>query len=113
MLDSGSVLGKKWNNFLGIIQNELNSISGIQSDIMGDMQTDTGSSDAFQDPDAIENFSDFHIDDSNPQQNNSSVAVDSELYSSLAEQAQKRGVSVETLTNLWLQQKVDEYTLNQ
>lgn len=36
------------------------------------------------------------------------VPVEVELFSELEKQAQKRGVKVETLVNLWLQQKLDE-----
>lgn len=114
LLDNGNVLGKKWNDFLRMIQHELNSISDVQSDIISDMEGDTGMMDEMQNLDAIEGFNNFHIDESDmAQESNNSVSLESELYASLAEQAQKRGVSVETLTNLWLQQKVDEYALNQ
>ncbi len=36
------------------------------------------------------------------------VAIEMALFESLEEQAQRRGVNVETLANLWLQQKLDE-----
>lgn len=36
------------------------------------------------------------------------VPIDRELYSALEEQARARGVQVETLVNLWLQQKLGE-----
>jgi CopG antitoxin of type II toxin-antitoxin system len=36
------------------------------------------------------------------------IPVAVELFSELEKQAQKRGVKVETLVNLWLQQKLDE-----
>ncbi len=36
------------------------------------------------------------------------VPIEEELYSSLEEQARARGVRVETLVNLWLQQKLAE-----
>ena len=36
------------------------------------------------------------------------VPVELDLFSEIEKQAHQRGVSVETLVNLWLQQKVDE-----
>ena len=36
------------------------------------------------------------------------VPIERELFAALEEQAQKRGVQVETLVNLWLQQKLAE-----
>ncbi len=38
------------------------------------------------------------------------VAIEAELLAALEEQAERRGVTVETLINLWLQQKLDEQT---
>lgn len=38
------------------------------------------------------------------------VPIEVELFSPLEKQAQQRGVQVETLINLWLQQKLDEQT---
>jgi hypothetical protein len=35
------------------------------------------------------------------------VPVEAELFSELEKQAEKRGVKVETLVNLWLHQKLD------
>ena len=40
----------------------------------------------------------------------SSVPVDEELLAKLEKQAHRRGVKVETLVNLWLQQKLSEET---
>jgi hypothetical protein len=36
------------------------------------------------------------------------VPIESELLGSIEQQAKKRGVKVETLVNLWLQQKLNE-----
>jgi hypothetical protein len=36
------------------------------------------------------------------------VPIEEELFAALEKQAQKRGVQLETLVNLWLQQKLDE-----
>jgi hypothetical protein len=36
------------------------------------------------------------------------VPIELELLSSVEEQARQRGISVETLVNLWLQQKLNE-----
>jgi hypothetical protein len=36
------------------------------------------------------------------------IAIERELFESLEEQAQLRGVNVETLINLWLQQRLNE-----
>lgn len=36
------------------------------------------------------------------------VPIDLELFSSIEKQAQLRGVKIETLINLWLQQKLSE-----
>lgn len=38
------------------------------------------------------------------------VAIEAELLAALDEQAERRGVTVETLVNLWLQQKLSEET---
>ena len=40
----------------------------------------------------------------------STVAIEPDLLAALERQAQRRGVSVETLINLWLQEKVVEQT---
>jgi hypothetical protein len=40
----------------------------------------------------------------------SSVPVDEELFAMLEQQARRRGVKVETLVNLWLQQKLSQET---
>lgn len=37
-----------------------------------------------------------------------SVHIEAELFAALEQQAQQRGVSLETLVNLWLQQKLNE-----
>ncbi len=36
------------------------------------------------------------------------VPIEADLFAVLEKQAQRRGVQVETLVNLWLQQKLDE-----
>jgi CopG antitoxin of type II toxin-antitoxin system len=36
------------------------------------------------------------------------VPIEVELFTAIEQQAHKRGVQVETLVNLWLQQKLDE-----
>jgi len=36
------------------------------------------------------------------------VPIEETLFAAIEKQAQKRGVRVETLVNLWLQQKLDE-----
>ena len=38
------------------------------------------------------------------------VPIDVELFSAIEKQAQKRGITIETLVNLWLQQKLAEET---
>ena len=38
------------------------------------------------------------------------VPIEAELFAALEKQAHKRGVRVETLVNLWLQQKLAELT---
>ena len=38
------------------------------------------------------------------------VLIDPELFTALEKQAHKRGVRIETLVNLWLQQKLAEFT---
>lgn len=38
------------------------------------------------------------------------IRLDRELFSALEKQAQAHGVEIETLVNLWLQQKLDETT---
>lgn len=38
------------------------------------------------------------------------VPIEVEMFSALEKQAKKRGVNVETLVNLWLQQKLAEET---
>lgn len=39
-----------------------------------------------------------------------SVPIEVELFNAIEQQAHKRGVKVETLVNLWLQQKLDDQT---
>lgn len=59
-------------------------------------------------------FTDF--DDPNspdvPFEISHSVRLESELLAALEQQAQRRGVELETLVNLWLQQKLDEQVLD-
>ena len=38
------------------------------------------------------------------------VSIEPDLLSAVAQQAHKRGISVETLVNLWLQEKLAEHT---
>jgi len=38
------------------------------------------------------------------------VPIEADLFSAIEEQAHKRGVKIETLVNLWLQQKLLEQT---
>ena len=55
-------------------------------------------------------FTDFD-DTSRPDANfeiTCSVPVELELYTAIEDQAHRRGVQVETLVNLWLQQKLAE-----
>lgn len=40
------------------------------------------------------------------------VPIELDLYSSVEEQAHRRGVTVETLVNLWIQQKLAEQQAN-
>jgi len=37
-----------------------------------------------------------------------SIPIELDLFSSVEKQARKRGIKVETLVNLWLQQKISE-----
>lgn len=39
------------------------------------------------------------------------VPLELDLFSSIEEHAKKRGVKVETLVNVWLQQKLDEHRI--
>ena len=43
----------------------------------------------------------------------SHVAIESELLSAVEKQANMRGVALETLVNLWLQEKLTEETVHQ
>ena len=43
----------------------------------------------------------------------SHVSIESDLLSAVEEQANMRGVALETLVNLWLQEKLAEETVNQ
>ena len=43
----------------------------------------------------------------------SHVSIESELLSAVEKQANMRGVALETLVNLWLQEKLTEETVNQ
>ena len=43
----------------------------------------------------------------------SHVSIESELLSAVEKQANMRGVALETLVNLWLQEKLAEETVNQ
>jgi len=38
------------------------------------------------------------------------IPIELDLFSSVEKQARKRGIKVETLVNLWLQQKISEQT---
>ncbi|MBN1409189.1 MAG: hypothetical protein JW956_15420 [Calditrichaceae bacterium] len=40
------------------------------------------------------------------------IPIELDLLSSVEQQARKRGIKVETLVNLWLQQKIAEQTKN-
>jgi len=39
------------------------------------------------------------------------IPIELDLFSSVEKQARKRGIKVETLVNLWLQQKISEQTI--
>lgn len=54
-------------------------------------------------------FTDFDTDIPDvPFQVTCIVPIDVEIYAKIEQQAQKRGISVETIVNLWLQQKLSE-----
>jgi len=42
LLDAGNILGQKWKGFLDMVQNELNSITDIESEILETMEVDNG-----------------------------------------------------------------------
>lgn len=37
------------------------------------------------------------------------IAIESQLWDAIAQEAQQRGVTIETLVNLWLQQKLGDH----
>lgn len=114
LLDSGNVLGRKWNDFINLIQHELNSITVADAAIAPDMEVSVAMDEKIYSLESIQNFEDFHMDENETdQENNSIVALELELYTAMLQQAKKRGVKVETLINLWLQQKLDEHSINQ
>ena len=54
-------------------------------------------------------FTDFDSDASDVEMKfSSSIAIEPDLLSEIEAQASMRGVSVETLINLWLQEKLEE-----
>lgn len=56
-------------------------------------------------------FTDFDTDATDVQfEVTCAVPIDVELFNALEHEAHKRGVQVETLVNLWLQQKLAEQT---
>lgn len=109
LLENGNV-GNKWREFLRLVQQELNTIENIGPDILNEIESDA---DVDNDTDNVINTevpNDFHIDENGgTQETTDCIPVETELYSAIVQQAQRRGVNPETLANLWLQQKVDEY----
>lgn len=81
--------------------NRLSSISKANTDEKIGEFWDTHDFTEYDDPNAPDvEFESVH-----------SVTIEAELFRALQEQAQQRGVHVETLVNLWLQQKLTEHAL--
>ena len=78
--------------------NKLSSISKADTDEKIGEFWDTHDFTDFDDPDAPDIK--FEI--------SCAVPIEVELFTALEKQAHKRGVQVETLVNLWLQQKLSE-----
>ena len=78
--------------------NNLSSISQVDSDEKIGEFWDTHDFTDFDDPNAPD--VNFEI--------SCAVPIEVELFTALEKQAHKRGVRVETLVNLWLQQKLNE-----
>ncbi|MBE7471046.1 MAG: hypothetical protein DPW09_05140 [Anaerolineae bacterium] len=78
--------------------NKLSSISQVDSDEKMGEFWDTHDFTDFDDPSAPD--VNFEV--------SCAVPIEVELLAALERQAHKRGIQVETLVNLWLQQKLDE-----
>ena len=81
-------------------ENKRSSISQAESDEQIGEFWDTHDFTDFDNPDASDVEMSFTC----------AVPIDVELFAALEKQANKRGVQVETLVNLWLQQKLEEQT---
>lgn len=108
LLDSGNVLGNKWNNFLDQIENELSSITENDSMIMADMNENFDSDINIHD---LSSQDLLHLDveeDETVFDNISTVnvPVKMEIYSEMASEAQKKGINVSILINDLLDKRV-------
>ncbi len=108
LLDNGKI-GNRWREFIQLIQQELNTISDISSDILSGIESDSNIEDNTNDDINIEVSNDFHVDENEDEiEKVNYLPIESELYTSLLQQAQKNKIKVETMINLWLKQKLKE-----
>ncbi len=109
LLDKGNIIGYKWNGFLELIRHQLGEITDEGFPFPPNRDTVSGSIHDLTDHTIPESFTDFHLNENNTEDESiTEISLERTLYSSLVTQAEKRGVAVETLVNLWLWQRLDD-----
>jgi N-acetylmuramoyl-L-alanine amidase len=107
LLNNGRV-GSKWNQFLQLVQDQLDSIEVEESIVVRESMTLATDKSLAILPE-VKEFADFHLDGRDVMSTSGrSVAIASHILAPIEEQSIRYGVSVETLTNLWLQEKLAE-----
>jgi N-acetylmuramoyl-L-alanine amidase/Penicillin-insensitive murein endopeptidase len=111
LLNNGQV-GSKWGQFLQMVREQLDSIEVEESIAVPERMTLAADKSLTILPE-VKEFADFHLDARDVMSTGGrSIAIASHILALLEEQSVRYGVSVETLTNLWLQEKLAEVSQN-
>jgi N-acetylmuramoyl-L-alanine amidase/Penicillin-insensitive murein endopeptidase len=107
LLNNGRV-GSKWNQFLQMVQEQLDSIEVEESIAVRESMTLEADKSLAILPE-VKEFADFHLDARDVMSTGGhSVAIASHILALIEDRSVRDGVSVETLINLWLQEKLAE-----
>jgi len=101
-------IGEKWNRFLQLVQQELDSIDVEEERVLEreDLEEESNSNLMISN---VGHFSDFHIDTTDLiVKEGQEVSISAGIMVKLEKQAIQNGISVETLTNLLLNQRLED-----
>jgi len=107
LLNDGRI-GEKWNRFLQLVQQELDSIDVEEERVLEreDLEEESNSNLMISN---VGHFSDFHIDTTDLiVKEGQEVSISAGIMVKLEKQAIQNGISVETLTNLLLNQRLED-----